>query len=207
MLQSPIMNKIGGSPRARDDLTQALAEGRAVTAQVRWVSRADDEGRSRWIHFTPLFGSNGRIGVWVAILVDGDQKDTRRMKQAPPVKAHVGRASPVPPIQDPHANEEEPWPPEPIPGHTPKMSWSGPNRAQELGKASLNLIQETQETLVSNHTVDTPVLEVDDDYESLEERLRKKRQRNAARTLDQSGLPLRRTYKSLSPYAFMDDDR
>ena len=56
ILQSPFMAKIGGSNRVREELTQALADGRGVTAKVRWVSRRDSEGRNRWIHCTPLIG-------------------------------------------------------------------------------------------------------------------------------------------------------
>lgn len=80
------MNKIGGSGRVRDELTAALAEGRGVTAKVRWVSKVDGEGRSRWLHCTPLVGSNGQIGVWMVVLVDDDDGGLhRRWKQAPPV--------------------------------------------------------------------------------------------------------------------------
>ncbi|KAL8929588.1 MAG: hypothetical protein Q9172_000384 [Xanthocarpia lactea] len=91
ILQSPFLNKIGGSSRVRDELTSALAEGRGVTAKVRWVSRADEEGRNRWIHCTPLVGSNGQIGVWMVVLVDDDQGLSRRWKQAPPVGPHHGK--------------------------------------------------------------------------------------------------------------------
>ena len=80
------MNKIGGSGRVRDELTAALAEGRGVTAKVRWVSKVDDEGRSRWLHCTPLVGSNGQIGVWMIVLIDDDDGSLhRKWKQAPPV--------------------------------------------------------------------------------------------------------------------------
>lgn len=85
------MNKIGGSSRVRNELSAALAEGRGVTAKVRWLSRADEEGRSRWIHCTPLLGSDGRIGVWMIVVVDGDQVLGRRWRQAPPVAPHRGR--------------------------------------------------------------------------------------------------------------------
>lgn len=91
ILQSPFMNKIGGSSRVRDELTSALAEGRGVTAKVRWVARADEDGRNRWIHCTPLVGSNGQIGVWMIVLVDDDQGLSRRWKQAPPVGPHRGK--------------------------------------------------------------------------------------------------------------------
>ena len=86
------MDKIGGSSRVRDELSTALAEGRGVTAKIRWVSRNDEEGRNRWIHCTPLVGSNGQIGVWMVVLVDEEQEINRRWRQAPPVVApHRGR--------------------------------------------------------------------------------------------------------------------
>lgn len=84
ILQSPFMDKIGGSDRVRDELTAALAEGRGVTAKVRWVSKSDENGRSRWIHCTPLMGGNGQIGVWMVVIID-DEQELRRWKQAPPV--------------------------------------------------------------------------------------------------------------------------
>ena len=79
------MTKIGGSSRVRSELLSALAECRGVTAKVRWVSRADENGRSRWIHCTPLLGSNGQIGVWMVVLIDDEEDLNRRWKQAPPV--------------------------------------------------------------------------------------------------------------------------
>lgn len=85
------MDKIGGSSRVRNELSTALSEGRGVTAKVRWLSRTDEEGRNRWIHCTPLLGSNGQIGVWMVVLVDDDQELSRRWKQAPPVAPHRGR--------------------------------------------------------------------------------------------------------------------
>ena len=85
------MDKIGGSSRVRNELSAALAEGRGVTAKVKWLSRPDEDGRSRWIHCTPLLGSNGQIGVWMVVVVDGDQVLGRRWKQAPPVAPHRGK--------------------------------------------------------------------------------------------------------------------
>ena len=58
---------------------------------MRWVTKADDDGRNRWIHCTPLLGSNSLIGVWMVVLVDDDQDLSRRWKQAPPVAPHRGR--------------------------------------------------------------------------------------------------------------------
>jgi hypothetical protein len=85
------MNKIGGSSGVRDELTAALAEGRGVTAKVHWLSKIDEDGRNRWIHCTPLLGSNGQIGVWMIIIIDDDQDLSRRWKQAPPVGPHRGK--------------------------------------------------------------------------------------------------------------------
>jgi hypothetical protein len=92
ILQSPFMSKIGGSPRVREELTQALANGRGVTAKIRWVSKHDPEGRNRWIHCTPLIGSNGAIGVWMIVIVDDEREDTpTKYRQAPPVDPRFGR--------------------------------------------------------------------------------------------------------------------
>lgn len=91
ILQSHFLNKIGGSTRVQDELATALAEGRGVTAKVRWVSKVDEDGRNRWIHCTPLFGSNSQIGVWMIVLVDDNHELSRRWKQAPPIGPHRGR--------------------------------------------------------------------------------------------------------------------
>jgi len=85
------MSRIGGSSRVRDELVAALAEGRGVTAKVRWVARAEDEGRNRWVHCTPLTGSNGSIGVWMVVLVDDESsRAVRRFRPAPPVAQEIG---------------------------------------------------------------------------------------------------------------------
>lgn len=86
------MDRIGGTARVRDTLTTALAEGRGVTAKVRWLANrnGDEEGRARWIHCTPLLGQNGAIGVWMVVLIeDENASPSRKFKQAPPVESHV----------------------------------------------------------------------------------------------------------------------
>ncbi|KXT18988.1 hypothetical protein AC579_8755 [Pseudocercospora musae] len=99
ILQSPFLNRIGGSSRVRADLGAALAEGRGVTAKIRWLSRPDEdgegEGRPRWIHCTPLLGHSGAVGVWMIVLVDEEgsiagTSSGRRFRQAPPVSSNIG---------------------------------------------------------------------------------------------------------------------
>ncbi|EXJ74136.1 uncharacterized protein A1O5_02430 [Cladophialophora psammophila CBS 110553] len=81
ILQSPFLNKIGGSNRVREELTTAFAEGRGVTAKVRWVTKGDDQGKNKWIHCTPLLGQSGQIGVWMVVVVD-DEKNNERWPSA-----------------------------------------------------------------------------------------------------------------------------
>ena len=110
ILQSPFLNRIGGSDRIRNELTQAFAEGRGVTAKIRWLTRprrdddtgssnghnyGEEEGRTRWIHCTPLLGHTGSAGVWMVVLVDEEggnvvHKDGRgKLRAAPPVAANA----------------------------------------------------------------------------------------------------------------------
>ncbi|OHE92421.1 hypothetical protein CORC01_12282 [Colletotrichum orchidophilum] len=93
ILQSNFMDRIGGSNRVREGLSQAFADGHGVTAKVRWLSKSSSEGRVRWIHCTPLLGSNCAVGVWMVVLVD-DESDAgmKRGKEAPPVDGRLRRA-------------------------------------------------------------------------------------------------------------------
>ena len=95
ILQSPFMNKIGGSGRIREELTRALADGRGVTAKIRWLTtRGDTEGRNRWVHCTPLIGSNGAVGVWMVVVADDeDSVPSRRFRVAPAVDPSFGRSA------------------------------------------------------------------------------------------------------------------
>ncbi|TQS38190.1 hypothetical protein Golomagni_01310 [Golovinomyces magnicellulatus] len=94
ILQSPLMSKIGGSERVREELVRAFADGHGVTAKVKWVSKSNPEGRNRWIHCTPLIGTNGAIGVWMVIIVDDENSHPKRsQKMAPPVDPKVGRTN------------------------------------------------------------------------------------------------------------------
>jgi hypothetical protein len=91
MLQSNLMSRIGGSSRVCEAIAQAFADGNGVTAKVRWTTRAGSD-RGRWIHCTPLLGSNGAVGVWMVVLVDDEQEQaTRAPRDAPPVERYIRR--------------------------------------------------------------------------------------------------------------------
>lgn len=53
------------------------------------------EGRPRWIHCTPLLGSNGSVGVWIVVIVDDDSESSsegnRRRKREASVGVLPGR--------------------------------------------------------------------------------------------------------------------
>ena len=81
ILQSPLLSRIGGSTRVRDDLAHALDVGRKVTAKVHWLSKGSPKSRARWIHCTPLLGVNDAVGVWMVILVDDEDDGREEGKQ------------------------------------------------------------------------------------------------------------------------------
>ena len=93
LCQSKLGDHIGGPEHVRDSLIEALAQGIGVTAKVSWLTRvgraspslslpvSDDasirtgvddiiEGKARWVHCTPLTGSDGKVGVIMIIMVD-----------------------------------------------------------------------------------------------------------------------------------------
>lgn len=74
MLQSSFLSRIGSSSAVKDELVQAMVDGRSVTARIKWVTRFSTEGRNRWVHCTPLHASNGQVGVWMVVIVDDDEE-------------------------------------------------------------------------------------------------------------------------------------
>lgn len=106
ILQSNFMSRVGGSQHVRSGIIQAFADGHGVTAKIRWISPrargssssdgAAGTGKGRWIHCTPLLGSNGSVGVWMVVLVDDEKEEPiRSVRDAPPVNVRAGpRARP-----------------------------------------------------------------------------------------------------------------
>lgn len=201
------MDKIGGSPQVRDELTQALAQGRSVTAKVRWIMKPGDRDHNRWIAFTPLVGSHNQIGVWIAILVDDEMENGNRPRQAPPVKF---RAAPVNRVAPPKKSAlPAPAQPSIVPNkdRDPDVFWEKAAVVLDKPLPSPKELpgQSTTPPASIDPSINALVPEIDETYETLEQRLRKKRDRDAARLLA-GGVPIKPTYKSLSPYAFMNND-
>lgn len=74
MLQSSFLSRIGSSSAVKEELLAAMQQGESVTARIKWVTRYNSEGRSRWIHCTPLYASNGQVGVWMVVVVDDEEE-------------------------------------------------------------------------------------------------------------------------------------
>ncbi|KAJ5780798.1 PAS-associated C-terminal [Penicillium paradoxum] len=78
ILQSSFLNRIGETGAKRDDIINAMKAGRSVTARIRWLTKYNDHGRNRWVHCTPLLANNGKVGVWMVIVVDDDEEESVR---------------------------------------------------------------------------------------------------------------------------------
>jgi hypothetical protein len=73
LAQSRFMTRIGGPEHLRESILEALQEGVSVTAKVSWLASAGNTGvgaasavgKPRWVHCTPLLGSDYRVGVWM----------------------------------------------------------------------------------------------------------------------------------------------
>ncbi|GLI79950.1 hypothetical protein PoHVEF18_008298 [Penicillium ochrochloron] len=74
MLQSSFFSRIGSSSAVKEELMAAMQQGESVTARIKWVTRYNSEGRSRWVHCTPLYASNGQVGVWMVVVVDDEEE-------------------------------------------------------------------------------------------------------------------------------------
>ena len=119
-----------------------------------------------------------------------DEESETEMRQAPPVKFRaLAPQKPAPGVRKRSSV---------APGSNRSPGTTVPDtpvpRSKESPPASINPSATSLEP------------EIDEGYETLEVRLRKKRERNAARLLEKASVPIKPTYKSLSPYAFMNND-
>lgn len=71
LVQSRFMDRVGGPQYIRERLLDALTQGVGVTAQISWLTHAsraernNTPGKPRWVHCTPLLGSDENVGVWM----------------------------------------------------------------------------------------------------------------------------------------------
>jgi len=72
LLQSRFLDRVGGPLHVREGIYDALSQGVGVTAKISWLTasnaggdRSGLEGKPRWIHCTPLLGSDAKVGVWM----------------------------------------------------------------------------------------------------------------------------------------------
>ncbi|KAK5256987.1 hypothetical protein LTR16_001912 [Cryomyces antarcticus] len=79
LLQSKFLDRVGGPQHVREGILDALAHGQKVTAKISWLTnQAPDhrggslEGKPRWIHCTPLMGSDDKVGVWMIVMVESE---------------------------------------------------------------------------------------------------------------------------------------
>ena len=195
------MDKLGGSARVRYELTQALEEGREVTAKIRWKTSPSDEGHDRWIFFTPLVGKRGEIGVWMAILEDDIPESMERVQQVKVNKAMLRTTSPI--LEESETEDLEPVVRRRSTQHQHSRTLSMPKMMESDQQNYLTTVmQRSRESSVSG-TINT-MHDEDGELLTLEERLRRKRERDMAMMLDGPGMPSRRTYKSFSPEGLLN---
>ncbi|KAK7703574.1 hypothetical protein SLS57_010860 [Botryosphaeria dothidea] len=88
LAQSRLLDRIGGPQSVREGIATAFAEGVRVTAKISWLtgnfhgkdphdphghSRSNSiEGKPRYVHCTPLHGSDGQPGVWMVVMVENE---------------------------------------------------------------------------------------------------------------------------------------
>jgi len=201
LCQSKLEDHIGGPEHIRDSLMEALAQGIGVTAKVSWLTRVsrpgtrsdtpmvDDgasiatadldiiEGKARWIHCTPLTGSDGKVGVIMIVMVD-KQDAARSLSSASGTLAIGGPVGPAPPwarTKSPtslHSSRgstymPERWQPRSaplsditndlLPPEAEKIGDSPPPRADSKGVSRLyaDYMREIRETQKKGDTFDT----------------------------------------------------
>jgi len=83
LLQTKFLDRIGGPAHVRDGILDALSHSVPVTAKVSWLTNAASadsqrgssvvSGKPRWIHCTPLLGSDEKVGVWMIVMVEKEE--------------------------------------------------------------------------------------------------------------------------------------
>ncbi|KAK5167981.1 uncharacterized protein LTR77_006548 [Saxophila tyrrhenica] len=85
LLQTKLLDRIGGPEHLKSGILDAFRSGNGVTAKVPWLATTsssprsptarsgEGNGKPRWIHCTPLVGSDEKVGVWMVVLVENEE--------------------------------------------------------------------------------------------------------------------------------------
>lgn len=98
------MDRIGGPQAIRDGVLDSLSHNNPVTAKISWLSvptdpshRSSIEGKPRWIHCTPLLGSDEKVGVWMIVMVE-QETVTGSLRRPSEVVPTAPTAAPAPSV-------------------------------------------------------------------------------------------------------------
>lgn len=91
LVRTNLFTKLGGSQNTLSTLEEAFRDGAAITAKVLWLPKNNSEdngmmtgigreGRARGIRCTPLLGKDGRVGVWMVVLIPLEGEEELGMK-------------------------------------------------------------------------------------------------------------------------------
>lgn len=78
LLQTKFMDRIGGPKHVQEGILDSFIHGTSVTAKVSWLPSAQGnqstlESKPRWVHCTPMMGSDDRVGVWMVVMVEEEE--------------------------------------------------------------------------------------------------------------------------------------
>ena len=118
LLQTKFLDRIGGPSHVREGILDALAHGPGVTAKISWLTESANagqhdrrpsngstthlEGKPRWIHCTPLLGSDERVGVWMVVMVENEEV-TGQLNRAQQQQAEAAAAAAAAAVATPAA--------------------------------------------------------------------------------------------------------
>ena len=104
LLQTKFLDRIGGPQQVREGILDSLAHGTSVTAKISWLTgnnglsgRGSTEGKPRWIHCTPMLGSDDKVGVWMIVMVENEEVTgtlNARNSTSEASRSRLGAASP-----------------------------------------------------------------------------------------------------------------
>ena len=103
LLQAKFLDRVGGPDPVREGVRDALVHGVPVTAKIDWLAKVASAGatpdtpelraaaaaadtayaRPRWIHCTPLLGSDDHVGVWMVLMVEREEVTGRLNRGGP----------------------------------------------------------------------------------------------------------------------------